>query len=118
MTASGAAMQVSNPSSSAVVLELEAMSTADASVASIWNDPSFQKSFIGGYGIDADIEPRMTRQEVAFLEKIRPLMESDLPQAEERLIKVITPECSATLDFTLGGIRFQVMEALSLLSES
>lgn len=107
MTASGAAMQVSNPSSSAVVLELEAMSTADASVASIWNDPSFQKSFIGGYGIDADIEPRMTRQEVAFLEKIRPLMESDLPQAEERLIKVITPECSATLDFTLGGIRFQ-----------
>jgi tetratricopeptide (TPR) repeat protein len=77
------------------------------SAKAIWNDPVFQKQFIGGYGINSDIEPRVTPDEVAVLEKVRPLMAQDLPKAEETLKKQIKPDCSAILDFTLGGIYFQ-----------
>jgi tetratricopeptide (TPR) repeat protein len=76
-------------------------------LAAIWNDPVFQKQFIGGYGINSEIEPRVTVEEVAILEKIRPLMGQDLPKAEATLKKQIKPDCSAVLDFTLGGIYFQ-----------
>jgi tetratricopeptide (TPR) repeat protein len=44
---------------------------------------------------------------VKILEKVRPLMADDLPQAETTLIKAMKPDCSAVLDFTLGGIHFQ-----------
>ncbi len=76
-------------------------------IKAIWNDPIFQKQFIGSYGINAEIEPRVTQEEVALLEKIRPLMAEDLPKAEEMLREKIKPESSAILDFTLGGIQFQ-----------
>ena len=81
----------------------------------IWNDPVFQKQFIAGYGINSEIEPRVTPEEVAILEKVRPLMAEDLPRAEVMLKKQRKPECSAILDFTLGGIQFQqdkMVEAL------
>lgn len=74
---------------------------------SIWNDPVFKRQFIAGYGINADIEPRIAPEEVALLEKIRPLMVDDLPKAERTLEKQIKPDGSATLDFTLGGIQYQ-----------
>jgi biopolymer transport protein ExbB/TolQ/predicted Zn-dependent protease len=86
-----------------------------ASALAIWNDPVFQKQFIGGYGINADIEPRVMPEEVAVLEKVRPWMAQDLPKAEEVLRKQIKPDSSAILDFTLGGIYFQqdkMVEAL------
>ena len=73
----------------------------------IWNDPVFQKQFIAGYGINSEIEPRVTPEEVAVIEKIRPLMAEDLPKAEVTLKKQMKPDCSAILDFTLGGIQFQ-----------
>lgn len=76
-------------------------------VLEIWNDPVFQKQFIAGYGINSEIEPRVTPEEVAILEKIRPLMANDLPKAEVTLKKQMKPDCSAILDFTLGGIQFQ-----------
>lgn len=76
-------------------------------IAAIWNDPVFQKQFIGGYGFNAEIEPRVTPDEVKILEKVRPLMANDLPGAEAMLAKQIKPASSAILDFTLGGIQFQ-----------
>jgi tetratricopeptide (TPR) repeat protein len=76
-------------------------------VDAIWQDPAFQKSFIAGYGFNADIEPRVMPDEVKILEKLRPLMAEDLPKAEAQLLKQIKPDSSAILDFTLGGIRFQ-----------
>jgi biopolymer transport protein ExbB/TolQ/tetratricopeptide (TPR) repeat protein len=77
------------------------------SVLAVWNDPIFQKQFIAGYGVNSEVEPRVTVEEVTILEKIRPLMAQDLPKAEELLKKQIKPDCSAILDFTLGGIYFQ-----------
>lgn len=73
----------------------------------IWNDPAFQKSFVAGYGVNAEIEPRVMPEEVKTLEKIRPLMANDLPKAQTTLQKEMKPDCSAVLDFTLGGIYFQ-----------
>jgi tetratricopeptide (TPR) repeat protein len=73
----------------------------------IWNDPVFKKQFIGGYGINSEVEPRVTPEEVTLLEKLRPLMASDLGKAEESLKKQMKPDCSAILDFTLGGMQFQ-----------
>src|SRR4051812_16890862 len=78
-----------------------------ADTNAIWNDPVFQKQFIGSYGINADVEPRVTQDEVKILEKVRPLMSEDLAKAESQLVKSMKPDCSAILDFTLGGIRFQ-----------
>jgi tetratricopeptide (TPR) repeat protein len=76
-------------------------------IAAIWKDPRFQKQFVGSYGINADVEPRVTPDEVKILEKIRPLMAEKLPEAEAALIKAMKPDCSAILDFTLGSIDFQ-----------
>lgn len=74
---------------------------------SIWNDPVFQRQFVGGYGINADVEPRMTQEEVALLEKVRPLMADEPAKAEALLRKQIKPTTSANLDFLLGGVLSQ-----------
>ena len=81
----------------------------------IWNDPVFRKQFVAYYGINAEVEPRITPEEVAILEKVRPLMGENLPKAEGTLKSRMKPDCSAILDFTLGGIQFQqdkMVEAL------
>src|SRR5262245_31134031 len=77
-------------------------------VEAIWRDPTFQKQFVAGYGVDADVEPRVTKDEVNILEKLRPLMaDQKLKEAATELEQRISPKCSAILDYTLGGIRFQ-----------
>ena len=73
----------------------------------IWNDPVFKKQFIASYGINSEVEPRVTAEEIAVLEKIRPLMAEDLKKAEGVLRRQIKPESSAIFDFTLGSIYFQ-----------
>ena len=35
-----------------------------ADLAKIWADPTFQKQFVGGYGVNPEIEPRVTKEEV------------------------------------------------------
>ena len=79
-------------------------------LAAMWADPGFQKEFVGSYGIDAEVEPRLSPEEVALLESVRPLMGSldTLPQAEAALKEKMKPDGSANLDFTLGGIAFQL----------
>lgn len=73
----------------------------------IWNDPDFQKQFVAYYGVNSEVEPRISPEEVAILEKIQPLMAEDLPKAESTLKKHVDKDCSAIFDFTLGGIYFQ-----------
>ena len=50
---------------------------AQDEIADLWNDPTFKKQFVASYGINSEIEPRVTPEEVALLEKIRPLMAAD-----------------------------------------
>src|SRR5262245_59401567 len=76
-------------------------------VKALWKDPSFQKAFVAGYGVNAEIEPRVTTSEVKILDKVRPLMAEDLAAAEETLKDELEDDSSAMLDYTLGGIQFQ-----------
>lgn len=73
----------------------------------LWQDPTFQKQFLGSYGVQAELEPRVSPIEREQMEKILPLMGSDLGAAAQALEAVVTPESSAVLDFTLGNIYFQ-----------
>jgi len=84
-----------------------AIEAVDQSVDNIWNDPIFKKQFVAHYGFDAEVEPRVTVEEIELLEKIRPLMAEELPKAEAMLKKAIKADSSAIFDFTLGGIYFQ-----------
>ncbi|HTE06382.1 MAG TPA: tetratricopeptide repeat protein [Planctomycetota bacterium] len=74
----------------------------------LWNDPTFQKQFVAGYGVNAEIEPRVAPDEVKTLEAIRPLMAEDLAGAEAELLDRMKPGCSAMLDYTLASIQFQL----------
>jgi tetratricopeptide (TPR) repeat protein len=79
----------------------------DADLEAMWKDPTFKRQFVGSYGVNAEVEPRVKPEDVAILEKITPLMGTDLPKAESELKKAMKPDCSAVLDFTLGGLQFQ-----------
>jgi tetratricopeptide (TPR) repeat protein len=80
---------------------------AQGDIAAIWNDPTFQKQFVGGYGINAEVEPPIAKAELAILEIVRPMMAEDLAKAESTLRAAIGDDSSAMLWFTLGGIQFQ-----------
>jgi tetratricopeptide (TPR) repeat protein len=83
------------------------MKISQPDLAVIWNDPGVQKSFIGGYGVSADIEPRIAQDDMALLELVRQLMADELPAAETLLKESVRPEVSAVIDLTLGGVQFQ-----------
>src|SRR5262245_47604620 len=91
----------------AVCLTGFANAGTQSDAASLWNDPVFQKQFIASYGINSEIEPRVTPDELKLLEKVRPLMATDLPQAESILKKAIKPGSSAILDFDLASLQAQ-----------
>jgi tetratricopeptide (TPR) repeat protein len=81
---------------------------ATLDLTALWRDPVFQRQFVGAYGIDAEVEPRVTPEEVKVLEKVRPLLAADdLAGAEAVLRRYLKRESSAMLDVTLGGILFQ-----------
>ena len=110
-------MTMKTPLSGLLLLILAGTARADdpSEIAALWKDKTFQKQFVGSYGINAEIEPRVTPDEVKTLEKIRPMMAENLPQAEATLKKMMKPDCSAILDFTLASIQFQqdrMVEAL------
>lgn len=84
-----------------------AMQIAQPDIAAIWNDPGFQRAFVGGYGIHPDVEPRVSVDDMALLELVRQLMPDELVAAERLLADSVRSDTSAVLDLTLGGIRFQ-----------
>lgn len=81
---------------------------ADHEVASIWNDPDFNRRLIGSYGFASDVEPRTTPEEqAAFRDKIVPLLREDPTKAVPVLQNLTKPSASALFDFTLGNVYFQ-----------
>jgi tetratricopeptide (TPR) repeat protein len=74
----------------------------------IWNDPRFRRQFLGTYGVLGELEPRISLEERDQLEKIIPLLSTDLGKAAEQLSAIVTPNSSATLDFTLANVNFQL----------
>ena len=93
-----------------MVLFAAAAGHADEAVAlALWNDPEFERQFLGTYGTKADIEPLVTVVEKDLMEKVPALMRADggLEKAAAFLEKNWKPASSAILDFTLGNIAFQ-----------
>lgn len=77
-------------------------------LAGFWNSVEFKAKFLGTYGIASDIEPKFVDpEEQTFYAEIRGLIFENPGQAIERLKRTITPQSSATLDFTLGALYFQ-----------
>jgi len=75
--------------------------------ADMWRDPTFQKQFLGTYGVVAEVEPRVTAVEREQLEKLLKLMAGDLTAARQQLEKATKPDTSAVFDFTIANIYFQ-----------
>lgn len=81
---------------------------ADIPLASLWNDPEFQKRMLGSYGMKSDIEPRMTPEEQAFYrDKVVPALRGDPREALQLLQARVKPAASAQFDFVLGNVYFQ-----------
>lgn len=74
-----------------------------------WREASFQKAFMGSYGMRSEIEPRVTVVEKDLMEKVMKLLaeEGGTPKAMVLLEKSIKPASSAVFDFTLANIHFQ-----------
>lgn len=79
----------------------------DRPAPDLWKDPAFQKAFLGSYGVQSELEPKMTQIEVASMQKILPLMDSDPEAAARKLQGLAKPNASAVFDFTLGNLAFQ-----------
>ncbi|HMP83349.1 MAG TPA: tetratricopeptide repeat protein, partial [Verrucomicrobiota bacterium] len=80
----------------------------DHPLASVWNDPEFQKSLVGNYGFAPEVEPRLSPEEQQYYrDKIVPLLRDDQSKTISELKSSIKPEGSALFDFTLGNLYFQ-----------
>ena len=82
--------------------------TDDSPLASLWNDPEFQRRMLGSYGMKSDIEPRMTPEEQGFYrDKVVPALRGDPKEALQLLLPRAKPGSSAQFDFALGNLYFQ-----------
>ena len=81
---------------------------SDNPLATLWNDPEFQKRLLGSYGMKSDIEPRMTPEEQAFYrDKVVPILKGDPKESIPLLQGRTKPGASAQFDFVLGNVYFQ-----------
>ena len=82
----------------------------DSYVLQMWRDPEFQKRFMGTYGVQPEVEPRVTTAEKALIDEILGLMErrDGMSRAVRMLQARIQPSHSAVFDFTLAGFYFQL----------
>jgi tetratricopeptide (TPR) repeat protein len=88
---------------------------ADPEKMDLWDDPTFQKEFMGSYGFQAELEPRVTSVEREQMEDILGFMrDGEENRAIDELQKILTgktrkgeAEPSAIFDFTLGNLYFQ-----------
>jgi tetratricopeptide (TPR) repeat protein len=92
----------------ALLAPASAAPQTDTPELDLWNDPGFQKKFLGSYGINSDIEPSLTAVEKETLREVLPMLQSgDSQAAAAKLEEVTTAQSSALFDFTLGNVRFQ-----------
>ncbi|MFO7936513.1 MAG: tetratricopeptide repeat protein [Kiritimatiellia bacterium] len=79
----------------------------------IWQEPAFQKAFMGSYGMRAEIEPSISAVEREDMEEIMQLMadeekpEKSVAKAKKMLNKNLTEASSAIFDFTVANMAFQ-----------
>ena len=72
-----------------------------------WKDPEFINKFMASYGVKSEVEPRIDADEKELFDELIAQIQTDPNQAITMLIKAITPESSAALDFTLANLYVQ-----------
>jgi len=75
---------------------------------SFWQSTQFRRAFVGSYGVDARIEPRLTTDEKAVLDSVAEAMEDgNRKTAISRLNASSLTSGSAALSFSLGNLQFE-----------
>lgn len=72
------------------------------------NSPQFRKQFVGSYGVNAAIEPRLTQRDRPLYEAIAPHLERKPSYAIKKVEKNLTPESNAAFDFLLGNLYYSI----------
>ncbi len=78
--------------------------------AEFWKNPGFVDLFMGTYGFNTEVEPRITAQEQELFKNLVDLIQSNPTAAASKLKSSITADSSAALDFTLGNLYVQLGE--------
>ena len=73
----------------------------------LWNDPTFQKEFLGSYGFLAGAEPPISDEEKEALRNLIGLIKASPEAAIRALEPQITKDSSAAFDFILANLYFQ-----------
>lgn len=75
----------------------------------LWRNETFRRQFLGSYGVQAEVEPRVTTVEKTELEKVAVMMagKGGLEKARAYLTQIVKPADTAVFDFTLGSVCFQ-----------
>lgn len=78
----------------------------------LWKDPAFRRKFMGTYGVNSEIEPKVTMIEKETMEKVMGLMGSEkgMKRARSFLEANTGKGSSAVLDFTIANLYFQLDE--------
>ena len=74
-----------------------------------WENPEFVKRFLGSYGIDSQVEPKISDEELVILQSVAEYASQDkMDDAIDVLKENLDFESSsAALDYTLGNLLFQ-----------
>jgi len=72
-----------------------------------WDNPEFKKRFLGSYGFDMEINPKITSEEAELLGVVAEYMNSNPKEAIRLLEEAITPDTSAAIIYTIGSLYLQ-----------
>ena len=72
-----------------------------------WGNPEFKKRFLGSYGFDMEINPKITSEEAELLETVAEFMNTDPSESIRLLEEALTPETSAAIIYTIGSLYLQ-----------
>jgi tetratricopeptide (TPR) repeat protein len=70
--------------------------------------PDFRERFLGTYGINADIEPRITPADRPLYEKVAPFIRTDPARAVREVEAGMDEDSSPAFDFLLGNLLYQL----------
>ncbi len=72
------------------------------------NNPQFRKNYMGIYGVNSAIEPRLAETDRLLYDAVLPHLKSDPEQAILLLVEGMLPECNAAFNFLLGSLYFSI----------
>lgn len=114
-------LEVNVPESEIIYAESEnnfKKSESDYLDLSIWKTKRFQKEFLGSYGVNSEIEPRVSVVEQEQMQKVLDVMAEDesMTDALKLLNKYNKDSASAIFDFTIANLYFQQEEMSKALN--